>query len=287
MPSVYLQRSAGFTLIELAVVVLVIALLLGSLLVPVSAQVEQRRLTETKKRLDEARQALLGFAIANGRFPCPATDTGNGVEAFASGHTAATGGCLRPNNGFLPGITLGLTNVDDQGFVLDAWGNKGNRLRYAVSNRNVPKVDKVSSTNCSTTPLDCVANVYTSTGGMRAAGMTNLSSAASTTHDIYVCSRAPTAVAATSCDVSTPPNDLAAGNVVFVLISTGKNGPTIDTELGNDERANQNVGDQVYVSKVQTDEKGTAPNLTYFDDIVIWASRNEVFSRMVAAGQLP
>ena len=71
----------GFTLIELSVVVLVITLLLGSLLIPLATQVEQRNMSETQKRLQEIKEALIGFAIANGRFPCPAIGTGASTDS--------------------------------------------------------------------------------------------------------------------------------------------------------------------------------------------------------------
>src|SRR4051812_3179202 len=129
----------GFTLIELSVVVLVITLLLGSLLVPLATQVEQRNVSETQKRLQEVKEALIGYAIANGRFPCPAevspvpdpNDRGN--ESFDVGGTAANGKCRHPYDGYVPGITLGLSNLDSQGFVVDAWGLQQNRLRYAIT----------------------------------------------------------------------------------------------------------------------------------------------------------
>src|SRR5689334_5705366 len=113
------QRAAGFTLLELAVVVLVITLLLGSLLIPLATQVDQRNVTETQKRLQEVKQALLNFAAVNGRFPCPAGNQAGdtGVEKFTGSMT--DGLCSNFYNGFVPGITLGLSNLDNQGFVVD------------------------------------------------------------------------------------------------------------------------------------------------------------------------
>ena len=68
-------RANGFTLIEMAVVVAVIALLLGGIIVPLAAQVEERRISEMQRLLDETREALAGFAVTNGRLPCPASST--------------------------------------------------------------------------------------------------------------------------------------------------------------------------------------------------------------------
>src|SRR5512140_1908 len=72
------RAAAGFTLIELAVVFGLIALLLGSLLVPLRIQIESRKFADTQKILDNAREALMGYAVANGYFPCPADASSNG-----------------------------------------------------------------------------------------------------------------------------------------------------------------------------------------------------------------
>jgi len=110
-------RSGGFTLVELAVVVAVIALLLGSLLVPLTTQVEQRNVAQTDQQLEDIRQALIGFAMVNGRLPRPASSTTNGVEVTAD--------CANPAQctGFVPWVTLGVSQTD-------AWGKQ---FRYSVS----------------------------------------------------------------------------------------------------------------------------------------------------------
>src|SRR3954452_9115840 len=44
------NHTKGFTLVELAVVVAVIALLVGSMLIPLATQVEQRNISQTQKQ---------------------------------------------------------------------------------------------------------------------------------------------------------------------------------------------------------------------------------------------
>ena len=100
----------GFTLIEMAVAVFVIALLLGSILVPLTTQVQQRKISDTQKALQEIKEALIGFAIIYGRLPCPDTDTnpvaaGYGIEEASCSTTVAI-------EGFLPWKTLGVTDLD-------------------------------------------------------------------------------------------------------------------------------------------------------------------------------
>ncbi|MBZ0104303.1 MAG: type II secretion system GspH family protein [Sulfuricella denitrificans] len=106
----------GFSLIELAIVLVVVALLIGGLLVPLSMQIEQQRIRDTQKTLEEVKEALVGFAIANGRLPRPATLASNGAEK-ASCVTEAE--CT----GFIPWATLGVPK-------LDSWGKI---IRYSVT----------------------------------------------------------------------------------------------------------------------------------------------------------
>jgi prepilin-type N-terminal cleavage/methylation domain-containing protein len=116
------RADRGFSLIEIAVVLFIIVLVIGSALVPLSTQVEQRQVSDTEKSLAEIRDALLGFAVANGYLPCP--DTGaTGSETV----TAGTGLCTTISSGIacgrLPHVNLGVSNSD-------LWGN---RLTYCIN----------------------------------------------------------------------------------------------------------------------------------------------------------
>jgi prepilin-type N-terminal cleavage/methylation domain-containing protein len=98
---------AGFTLVEIAIVLVIVGLLIGGLVTPLQTQIEQRRQAETQKALDEARDALLGFALRNGYLPCPAISASDGLED-RSGATC-TG---NRRYGYLPWATLGLNKLD-------------------------------------------------------------------------------------------------------------------------------------------------------------------------------
>lgn len=98
--------QAGFSLVEMAIVLAIVALLLGGLLPAISSQIEQQRRNETRKYMDEVRDALLGYAIANKHLPCPDTD-GDGL---ANTPCAAVG--------TLPYKDLSVTNKDASGSVL-------------------------------------------------------------------------------------------------------------------------------------------------------------------------
>jgi len=109
------RAQRGFSLIELAVAVLVIALLLGSILVPLGTQVEQRKISDSRKALEEIREALIGFAIINGRLPCPDTDSDPAAAGY--GLEEATCSADPVTEGYLPWKTLGVAEMD-------AWGLK-------------------------------------------------------------------------------------------------------------------------------------------------------------------
>lgn len=236
---------AGFTLIEIAIVLLIVTLLLTGLVPTISSQIEQRQRNETRKQLDEIRDALLGFAVANGRLPCPASATTNGIESQVGGV------CTNPYDGFVPAVTLGITQIDSQGYATDGWSN---RIRYAVTKANAN------------------AFSFTTANQMQAIGMGALNP------DLSVCPTATgiPAFPATFCGAG---NTSLTNNAVAVIYSTGKNAAA----AGTDEAANLN-GDQVFVSHVPS--PATAPN-GEFDDIVTWISPNILFNRMVTAGKLP
>lgn len=110
------SRQGGFSLIEMAFVLVIVTLLLGGLLVPFTTQVEQKRIAETQKAMEEIKEALLGFAVANKRLPCPARSPTDSTERTSCSTGTAS-------SGLLPARTLGVGG-------LDAWGHQ---YRYAVS----------------------------------------------------------------------------------------------------------------------------------------------------------
>jgi prepilin-type N-terminal cleavage/methylation domain-containing protein len=101
-------QCRGFTLLEVAIVVLILGLLLGGLLVPLSVQRENQERAETQARLEEIKEALYGFALVNGRLPCPDTD-GDGLENIVDSEPKCP---CEAAVGDLPGADLGVRGVD-------------------------------------------------------------------------------------------------------------------------------------------------------------------------------
>lgn len=270
------RSTRGFTLVEMAVAIFIIALLLGSILVPLQSQVESRNYDQTQRILDQAREALMGYAAANGRFPCPASASSNGAEHFGTFPvgTAANGIChalvtlaTDVYSGFLPAVTLGFTPVDANGYAVDAWGLPQNRIRYAVS-RTTLHNGTVATTN-----------PFTRTNGMRSVTMSSLANpqnpVGTTVYLLHMCNTA----SASTTDCTSAAARLAL-NVPVVLWSLGPNAATSGGTSADEVENLDN--DRIFVSR--TKSGGTSGE---FDDIVTWIGSPTLFNRLIAAGQVP
>lgn len=112
------STQQGFSLVEIAIVLVIVGLMIGGLLVPLSAQLEQRRISDTQKTLEEAKEALNGYAVRYGHLPCPAISASNGLEDRRGAACANN-----RRDGFLPWATLGVQKND-------SWNHL---LRYSVT----------------------------------------------------------------------------------------------------------------------------------------------------------
>ena len=265
----------GFSLIEIAVVLLIISILATMVGIPLATQVEQRRVDETRKQIELVKEALFGFAMANGRLPCPASAISNGVASYCANGTGACGtpttafqshGRCSDSNGLLPAVTLGIAPVDAQGYAVDAWldGSTVHRIRFAVSKFEFPNVGS------GTFPI-------TATNGIRSATMDEVIKTTSTNKHLYICGLGLTsASAADQCSVGLT---TLTSDAVATIYSLGKNGVSAFADLSFDEQNNQGVASDIVFTSGD-------PNAT-FDDIVSWVSINTLFARMVQAGKLP
>jgi prepilin-type N-terminal cleavage/methylation domain-containing protein len=112
------QTQTGFTLVEMAIVLVIVGVLLGGLLPTISSQIEQQRRNETRKHLDEIKDALIGYAIVNKSLPCPAK-----ANIATGSANAGVADCSVTTGGILPWATLGISETD-------AWGR---RFTYSVT----------------------------------------------------------------------------------------------------------------------------------------------------------
>ena len=232
---------------------------------------DQRKWNDTQSRLEDARDALLGFAIANGRLPCPANSTSAGAEV-----RQATGVCGTAGNaydyyggvvagvtyGLLPAVTVGYQPVDSQGFALDAWGN---RIRHAVSQITTPPF---------------AAN-FTNATNVKTNGVSVLP------YDLVICASATgISPGATPPSCNTAPSVTSQKTVVAILYSPGKNGLG-QVARGLDELANGNLAGNnhsIYISHTPT--PSTVAN-GEFDDQLMWIPIGTLYAKLVAANWLP
>lgn len=115
--------ARGFTLAEMAVVLVIVALLIAGMVLPISAQQDIRARQETEKTLSDIREALLGYAASHSasdgkpHLPCPDTNDDGSEDR------SATPGPCTSQEGRIPWSSIGLGRND-------AWNN---RLRYSVT----------------------------------------------------------------------------------------------------------------------------------------------------------
>jgi prepilin-type N-terminal cleavage/methylation domain-containing protein len=213
-------RPTGFSLVEVAVVLVIISILVTAIAIPLSTQIEVQRVQETRRQLELAKEAVYGFAIANGRLPCPAT-----VVGTTATEAEAAGVCTN-QIGFLPAVTLGLSGTSTGGYLTDAWddGTALRRIRYAVSDANT--------------------SALTKTDGIKTQTMSTVSGA---TH-LTVCDTGlvvpPSAV---NCGTTTTLGDKAP----FIIYSLGKDASSTANDSLNNQNAVANV-DRVFTGGAQT-----------------------------------
>jgi prepilin-type N-terminal cleavage/methylation domain-containing protein len=121
----------GFSLVEMAVVLIIISLVIGSLLGPMSGSINQQKIALTQQRLEEIKKALLGYAAIKGGLPCPANDK-NGIGDMTRCNYDGGQGA----SGYLPWADLGIEGND-------AWGQP---FLYRVDSFYVKNSDNYKTT---------------------------------------------------------------------------------------------------------------------------------------------
>ncbi|MES2636378.1 MAG: type II secretion system protein [Pseudomonadota bacterium] len=107
LPHFIKSNSQGFTLVEIAIVLIIFGLLIAAFITPLMAQRELQGRRETQALLNESKEALIGYAVVNRHLPCPDTKAvPNGIE-----ERKPNGTCDK-DQGTLPWNTLGVEQLD-------------------------------------------------------------------------------------------------------------------------------------------------------------------------------
>jgi prepilin-type N-terminal cleavage/methylation domain-containing protein len=99
--------KSGFTLVEMAIVLVVVGLLVTAMFAPLSAQRDLKDYSQVRADLEQIKEALYGYAIVNGSLPCPDIND-DGIADIAGCGTASSSS----TGGNLPWVTLGVQGKD-------------------------------------------------------------------------------------------------------------------------------------------------------------------------------
>lgn len=274
-------RERGFSLIELAVVLVIVATAITAFLAVLTPQLAMVSYRQTSTQLAEVSDAIVAFAMVNRRLPCPATAASAGQEAFCTNATGACGAVVfvapasgrgrcaaAQNASFVPAATLGIGGLRPIDNLLpDAWAYP---IRYVTN--TVTNV----GTNNPDVGLGCAAGANTCYPFTQFNGLWNAyyNPTVAPTSTLFVCASA-TGINAVNCNTATP-----LSNPAFVVYSTGANGTGTLAVADVDELANINA-DSVFVSHDKT-EPGAANGA--FDDLFRWVTVPQLLQKMSANG---
>ena len=270
------NREAGFTLVELAVVVIIIGFLATMGISALNVQQANAAVSATKKNQDTIKDALTGYLGRKKRLPCPAVDTLGGLDA-----TTRNG--LPPLNcktyfGLVPYLELGLP----RSVALDGWEHF---ISYAVSptwattyNSAISPAPGGNTTNTTVNAFN-VGNVGTITVNTRIPASLN----------------PPTVIAN-----GASPYGQSPPGAVIALISNGLNGAGAYTAKGTQQTA-PSGSDETANAIAQTplplaglslstlfQREFTDQNAGYgtFDDVVLWLSPNDLLTPLIKDGSM-
>lgn len=250
-----MKKISGFTLVEVSVVLVIVALLLAGVMGAYRNQLEANRIRETRLALTDIRDAIFGFTIGSGHLPCPADPELAGSAAGAGQEARDAESKCAFSEGVVPWATLGVRE-------LDAWGG---RFSYRVTG-DFADLDRLTIGDSATcAPASETADIP-------------VSFAVCSAGDLIILNR---------------DGALGVPTSVAVIVSHGRNrvgswGPQGGSRLAGAtgpelENANQ---DPTFLSSPFAGAVETGSGV-YYDDLVEWIPASLLVGKMAEARRLP
>lgn len=246
-----LKIVSGFSLIEMSIVLVIIGLLLGGLLLPLSTQQEINNIKKTEQIIDDTLDAIYGYIYINKYLPCPDTN-GDGLENVVSDATCialpdSPPDCCAAQQGDIPWQTLGSPKGDSF---------RGNILAY--------RIDEQYQKRFSTSTAHTVCKITSS----------------SPAPQMRVCTDGSDTASCSASSITT-----SAGIAVW---SFGKNGWGATNDQGGVNQAPTSAfetentdDDNDLVRAIRTNDTASVGE---FDDILSFISHETLCAKMVDAG---
>jgi len=249
-----IKSQKGFTLIELAVVLVIVGILLGSFIGTLTSRINVTKKSDAVEELETIKQSMMAHAFVNGYLPCPDCDVIAGACIAAlvgdgiADHDVGNNRCvLNEASGNVPWVTLGLGRGDP-------WSN---HYRYSVQNEYA-NIDTAFTLNSpSGSAIIQEPNFVADATGATPQALANNVVA-------IILSHGSNGFGATSVD----------------------NQPAAAIPAVNLDELNNADDDQFYYMRPETSADATIAGKA-FDDMIIWISEYELKAKMVEAGKLP
>lgn len=255
------KRSAGFSLVEIAIVLVVLGVLAQAALRPLSALDASRKERQLIQELDMIRDALLAHLVSYGSLPCPLSgpepEFGSG-SGFGSGSWSGSGSgsgsrqhsssetCTLRGQVSAERLALDVA-TDDAGAALDPWGRPYVYTRSSADSESFgePGIQDWSAID-----------------ELSAVGIEHLRGT------LTICRQARDPCAASA---------VSASDLVFVVLSLGA-----DPSARDLQRLNAQATGDVFTLAPDSMVDGHR-----FDDALVWASRSEAVWWLLRAHRLP
>lgn len=277
------RPNSGFSLVELAIALVIIALVLVLFIGASSGFISSKRNEVTSLKLKAIENAIALFVAQNKRLPCPADGTiPSGDPGSGLSQPNGPGDCLNNQaNGVVPALSLGLSEAD----ALDGWNNRITYRVYSGVNGSLTRTDGMDLSWC---------DPAGTAGG--ALGANQLCNPACTSAALANCVTPTQFLANKGLRIQNAAGallmDPAAGpGAAYVLISHGDNGGgafsmtgnlqgPVGSQIGTEEAFNSNATNLRLPPNYYVDSGYNGSDTTnHFDDLVLRPSIISVASK--------